>query len=160
LEIAAVERALDQHHADLLLGRDTLQQFTQGASEIAQTYREKLQTLNQVIPQQQFAAQEIAGIENFATQQTVTGGQFQEVTVSATSGDGIRGISSPAQQATQRIALGMAHQQSPLDDHLEQARQTLDKVSAESVAANETSMGAGLVADTEVAGSEALAALL
>ena len=54
----------------------------------------------------------------------------------------------------------MAHQQSTADDHLEQARQRLDKVSAESVAANETGMGAGLVADTEAAGSEALAALL
>ena len=32
LEIAAVQQALDQHHTDLLQERDTLQQFTQGAS--------------------------------------------------------------------------------------------------------------------------------
>ena len=35
LEIAAVQQALDQHHTDLLQERDTLQQFAQGASEIA-----------------------------------------------------------------------------------------------------------------------------
>jgi hypothetical protein len=54
----------------------------------------------------------------------------------------------------------MAHQESPTDDHLEDARRTLDKVSAESIATNETGMGAGVAADTEAAGSEALAALL
>ena len=35
LEIAAVQQALDQHHADLLQERDTLQQFVQSVSEIA-----------------------------------------------------------------------------------------------------------------------------
>jgi hypothetical protein len=54
----------------------------------------------------------------------------------------------------------MIHQQSTSDDHLEQARHTLDKVSAESVAANQTGMGAGLAAETEAASSETLAALL
>ena len=95
-------------------------------------------------------------------QQTVAslGTQFQEVTVSATSGESIPGISDPAQQAAQGTNLGMVHQQSTSDDHLKQARQTLDKVSAESVAANETGMGAGYAADTEAAGSEVLAALL
>jgi len=69
-------------------------------------------------------------------------------------------IANPAQQAAPGMGLGMAHQQSTADDHLEQARQRLDKVSAQSVAPNETGMGAGLAADTEAAGSEALAALL
>ena len=41
LEIAAVQQALDQHHTDLLQERDTLQQFAQGATEIAQSYRER-----------------------------------------------------------------------------------------------------------------------
>lgn len=73
---------------------------------------------------------------------------------------GIAGISNPAQQAAQGNDAAMAHQQLLADDHLEQARQRLDKVSADSVAANEAGMGPGLVADTEAVGSEALAALL
>ena len=43
----------------------------------------------------------------------------------------------------------MAQQESPTDDHLEDARRTLDKVSAESIATNETGMGAGVAAETE-----------
>lgn len=162
LEIAAVQQALDQHQTDLLQERDMLQQFAQRAGEIGESYRENLQTLNLVIPQTQFSASEVAGIENFAAQQTVTslGMPFEAMTVSATSGGGIASISNPAQQAAQGIDLGMAHQQSTADNHLEQARQTLDKVSAESVAANEAGMGAGMAVDTEAAGSEALAALL
>jgi conjugative relaxase-like TrwC/TraI family protein len=161
LEIAAVEEALDQHQADLLQERDMLQQFTQEAGEITQGYREDLQTLR-VIAQPQFASQEATGIDSFAAQQTVANldTQFDEMAASATSGDGIAGISSPAQQATRGINLGMAHQQSTADEHLDQARQRLDKVSAESVAANETGMGAGLTVETEAAGPEALAALL
>lgn len=160
LELDAVQQALDQHHTDLLQERDTLQQFAQGAGVIAETYREKLQTLNPVIPQ--LTVEEVSGIENFATQQTVAslGTQFQEVSVSAISPDGIASIANPAQQAARGIDLGMAHQQLTADNHLEQARQRLDKVSAESVAANETGMGAGMAVDTEAAGSEALAALL
>jgi hypothetical protein len=77
-----------------------------------------------------------------------------------TSRGGIAGISNPAQQAAQGTDLEMGHQQSTADNHLEQARQRLDKVSAESVAANGTGMGTGMVVDTEMAGSEALAALL
>lgn len=151
LEIAAVEQALDQHQTDLLQDRDMLQQFTQGATEIAQSYRENLQTLNPVIAQSQLTNQEVTGINSFGT-------LLQEVTVSATRTDGIEGISNPAQQATQGIDLGMAHQQSTADEHLEQARQRLDKVSAES-AANETGVEAGLVTDTGATGSELLAAL-
>jgi hypothetical protein len=162
IEIAAVQQSLDQHHTALLQERDTLKRFTQEATEIAQSYGESLQTLNPVIAQPQFATQEITGIENFVAQQTSTGlvMELLDVTVSATSGHGIAGISNPAHQAAQGIDLAMAHQQSTADNHLEQARQRLDKVSAESVAANETGMGAGMVVDTEVAGSETLAALL
>jgi hypothetical protein len=54
----------------------------------------------------------------------------------------------------------MAHQQSTTDNELEQARQRLDIVLAESVAASETGIGAGVAVDTEAAGSEALAAIL
>ena len=161
-EIAAVQQALDQHQTNLLQERDVLQQFAQGAGEIAEDYRDNLQALNRAIPQTQFSANEVAGIENFATQQTVAnlGTQFDAMTVSATAGSGIATISNPAQQAAQGIDPGMAHQPSTTDNRLEQARQTLDKVSAESVSASETGMGAGLAADTEAAGSEALAALL
>lgn len=153
LEIDAVQQALDERHTDLLQERDTLLQFAQGAGEITESYRENLQTSNPVILQP--LTQEVAAIENFAAQQTVAslGTQFREVTVSARSVGGIPGIS-------QGIDPEMAHQDSTADDHLEQARQSLDKVSAESGAANETGMGAGLAADTEAAGSEALAALL
>lgn len=162
LEIAAVEQALDQHHTDLLQERDMLQQFTQGATETAQNYGESLQTLNPVIAQSQFATQEIVGIDSFAAQETVSnlGAPFQQLTLSATSASGIAGISNPAPQVAQGIDRGVVHQELTADDHLEQARQRLDNASAEFVAANETGMGAGLVADTEAAGSEALAALL
>ncbi len=54
----------------------------------------------------------------------------------------------------------MAHQHSTPDDHLEQARQRLDKVSAESEAAEETGIGAGMAVETEAVGTDALAALL
>jgi hypothetical protein len=85
--------------------------------------------------------------------------QFQKVTVSNACGDGIEGISNPALQSAQESDPAMSHQQLMADDHLDQVRQKLDKVSAESVCANET-VGTSLVTDTEVAGSEALAALL
>ncbi len=162
LEIAAVQEALEQHHRDLLQERGTLQQFTQGATEIAQSYRESLQTLNPVIAQPQFATQEITGIDSFAAQETVTnlGTQFQVVTVSAKSDNGNAGIINPAQETATGIDPGVAHQQLTADDHLEQARQRLDKVSAESVAASETGLCAEIAVDTESAGSEALAALL
>jgi hypothetical protein len=137
-----------------------VQQFAQGAGEIAETYQEKLQTLNADITQPQLTTKEVTGIGSFATQQTVTslGTQFEEMGVSATSRGGIARISNPVQQAAQGMDTGVVNQQSPADDRLEQVRQRLDQVSAESVAANETGMGAGLAAET--AGSEALAALL
>ncbi|MCU1264931.1 MAG: conjugative relaxase domain protein [Acidobacteria bacterium] len=162
LEIDAVQQALDQRHTDLLQERDTLQEFAKGAGEIAENYRENLPAMDAVTALPQFAAQEVSGIENFTAPQTVASlsTQFHEVTVSATSGGGIAAIINPAQQAAQGIDPGMAHQQSTADNHLEQARQKLDKVSAGSIAANETEMGAGAAADTEAAGSEAVAALL
>lgn len=159
LEIDAVQQALDQHHTDLLQERDTLQQFAQGAGAITETYREKLQTLNPVIPQPQFTVEEVAGMENFAAQQTVASldTQFEQmIERGTTGGTAVASIANPAEG----IDLGMAHQQSTADNHLEKARQRLDKVSAESVAANETGMGAGMAVDTEAAGSEGLAALL
>jgi hypothetical protein len=82
------------------------------------------------------------------------------MTASTTNGGGISSINNPAQHVAQGINLGMAHQASTTDSHLEQVRQVLDRVSAESVAANETGMGAGIEVDTAAAGSEALAALL
>lgn len=159
LDIAAVQQALDQHYTDLLQEHDTLQQFTQGATDIAQSYRENLQTLNPVITQAQSTPEDVTRIERFAARETITslGTPLQELTVSATSGDGISGINNLAQQAAGNDP-AMAH--STADDHLEQIRQRLDKVSSESGAANETGLGAGLVAETEAAGSEALAALL
>ncbi|MCU1264120.1 MAG: conjugative relaxase domain protein [Acidobacteria bacterium] len=163
LEIDAVQQALEQHHTDLLQERDTLQQFAQGAGEIAETYREKLQMLNPVIQQPQFTVEEVGGIENLAAQQTVASLDTQfELTIGriTTGGAAVASITNPAQQAAQGVDLGMAHQQSMADDHLEQARQRLDKVSAESVAANETGMGAGMAVDTGAAGSQAFAALL
>ena len=161
LDIAAVQEALNQHHRDLLQERDTFQQFTQRATEIAQSYRENLQTLNPVITQAQSTTQDVTQIESFAAEETITslGTSFQELTVSATNGDGISGINNLAQQSAGNDR-AMAHQHSTADDHLEQARKTLDKVSAESVAANETGMWTGLAADTDAAGSEAWAALL
>jgi conjugative relaxase-like TrwC/TraI family protein len=162
LEVAAVQEALDQHHADLLQERDTLQQFAQGAGQIVDTCRENLKTLNPVIAQPQLATQQVARIESFGANQTeiILGTQFQEVTGSAMNSNGISNISNAVQHSAQGIDPRMAHQQQAADDHLEQARQRLDKVSSESVAANETGMGAGLAADTEAAGSEALVALL
>jgi conjugative relaxase-like TrwC/TraI family protein len=160
-EISAVQQALDQHQTDLLQERDLLQQFAQGAGEIAESCREKVQTLNRVTSPPQFVAEGGAGIEKFAAQHAVPdfGMHFGAITVSATNA-GVSSITSPARQALQGIDLEMDHQPSTADDHLEQARQTLDKVSAESVSANETGMGAGLAADTETVGSEALVALL
>ncbi|HEY6806099.1 MAG TPA: AAA family ATPase, partial [Pyrinomonadaceae bacterium] len=162
LEIAAVQQALDQHQTDLLQERDLARQFAQGVAEIAESYHENLQTLNGVTPQQQFAAEDSAGIGNSAAQQTVAGigMQYDAMNVSAISEISFNGISNRAQQATKGIGLEMAQQQLTKDDHLEQSRQVLDKVSAQSITANETGMGAGLVAETEAAGSEALAALL
>jgi hypothetical protein len=161
LEIAAVQQALDQHQTDLLEERDLLQQFAQGAGEMAESYRENLQTLDRVTPLTQFAAEDGIAIESFAAQQinASLGTQFKAMTVPVNNGGGVSSISDPAQQAAQAIDLGTAHQ-APTTNTLEQARQTLDKVSAESVAANETGMGAGIVIDTETAGTEALAALL
>jgi hypothetical protein len=161
-EIAAVQQALDQHQTDLLQERDLLEQFAQGAGEIADGYRDNLQALNRAIPQAQFSANGVAGIENFAEQQTVAslGTPFKAMSVSTTTEGGISSIINPAQQAAEGTNLAMAHQRSTTDDHLEQARQMLDKISAESVAANETGMGAGLAAHTEAVGSEALVALL
>jgi hypothetical protein len=161
LEIAAVEQALDQHQTDLLQERDILQQFAQGATEIAQSYRENLHALNPAITQPQSITQDAARINSFTAEETFTsvGASLKELTVSATSGDGISGINNLAQQGAGNDP-AIAHQHSTADDHLEQIRQRLDKVSSESVAANETGLGAGLVAETEAAGSEALAALL
>jgi hypothetical protein len=162
LEIAAVEQALDNHHTDLLQERDMLQQFAQGTSEATDTYRERLQTLNSVIPQSQFTTQQVAEIESFVAQQTGVGlgTPFQEMTGSAMNSNGISNISNAAQHSAQGIDPAVAHQQQSAEDHLEQARQKLDQVSADSVAANETGMGAGMAADTAATGSEALAALL
>jgi hypothetical protein len=160
LDIVAVEQALDQHHTDLLQERGTLQEFTQAAAEIAQSYRENLETLNAVITQPQSTSQDVTRIESFTAEETFISvdTSLKGLTVSATSGDGISGITNLAQQAAGNPA--MAHQHSTADDHLEHTRKTLDRVSADSVAANETGMGAGLAADTDAAGSEALAALL
>lgn len=160
-EIAAVQQALDHHQIDLLQERDLLQQFAQGAGEIAEGYKDNLQALNRAIPQTQFSANGVAGIENVTEQQTVVslGTPFEAMSVSTTSGRG-NSIINSAQQAAQGTNLGMAHQLATTDDHLEQARQMLDKVSAESIAPNETGLGTGLAADTEAAGSEALVALL
>ena len=158
-----MQQALDQHQLDLFQERDLLQQFAQGAGKMAEDYRERFQSRNLVVPhQQQFTANEIARLENFAAPQTVpsVGTQFEAMTVSATSGGGIESISNPVQEAARGIDLRMAHQQLTTDNHLEQARQTLGRVSAESVAANEADMGAGMAVDAEAPGSEVLAALL
>ena len=163
LEIAAVQQALDQHHTDLLQEHDTLQQFTQGATEIADTYREKLQTLNPVITQAQLIVEDFAEVENLAALQTVArpDTQFEQMIGQVTTGGAaVASITNPAQQAAQRVDLGMELEQSIADNHLEQARRRLDKVSAESVADTQTGMGAGVAADMEATGSEALAALL
>jgi hypothetical protein len=162
LEIAAVEQALDQHQTDLLQERDILQQFAQGATEIAQSYRENLHARNPVITQAQSTTHDVTRIDSFAAQETMTslGTPLQELTITATSGDGISRISNLTLQANHGIDVEMVHQQSTSDDCLERARQTIDKVAAESVAANEPGMEMGLAADTEAASSEALAGLL
>jgi len=161
-EIAAVQQALDQHQIDLLHERDLLQQFAQGAGKMAEDYRERFQPRNLVVPQQQGIANEIAGIQRSAVQQRADGlcAQFEGMTGSATNGGGISRINNPAQHVTQGINLEMAHQASTTDNHLEQARQALDRVSAESVAAHETGRIAGIEVESAAAGSEALAALL
>jgi conjugative relaxase-like TrwC/TraI family protein len=157
LEIDAVQQALDQHHTDLLQERDTLQEFTERAREMAESYSEKLERL---IPQPQVTAKEVAGVETFIAQ-TIASPEpgFQKVIVSANTDIGIPSISKPAQQAAHGIDLRTSPEHSTADP-LDQARQTLDKVSAEAVATKKTGMGAGLAADTEASGSEALAALL
>ncbi|HEY6803601.1 MAG TPA: hypothetical protein VI306_08485 [Pyrinomonadaceae bacterium] len=145
----------------MLQEHDTLQQFAQDVGEIAGSYHENLQALNGVTPQQQFAAEYGAGLENSSTQETVAGfaTQYGPMIVSATNG-GIPSLSNPGQQAARGIDLGMVHQPSTAADRLEQVRQKLDRVSTESIGANEPGMGAGIVADTEAAVPDALAALL
>jgi conjugative relaxase-like TrwC/TraI family protein len=162
MEIAVVEQALDQHQTDLFQERDLLQQFAQRVGTMAESYRENLQTLNRVTALPQFAAEDGAGVENFAVRQTGTslGSQYNEMPFTAANRGAIASIDNASQQTTQGIDLGMAHQQSTTDNELEQARQRLDKVSAESVAASETGIGAGVAVDTEAAGSEVLAGIL
>jgi conjugative relaxase-like TrwC/TraI family protein len=162
LEVAAVQEALAQHHRDLLQERGTLQEFTQGATEIVQSYRENFQTLNPVMTQPQSTTQDVTRIDSFTAEEKMTsvGTSLKGLTVSATTGDGISGINTLEQQAIGNDP-AMAHQHSTADDHLEQARKMLDKVSAESVAANETGLGTGVAVDTAAgAGSESLVALL
>lgn len=163
-EIAAVQEALDQRQLDLLQERDLRQQFAQGVSKMAEDYRERFQSMNRVVPQPQFSNHEIEIVprEHFAAPQTVTlvGRQFEEMIVLATSDDRIESTGNRVREGERGINLNVAHQQSTTDSHLEQAQQALDRVSAESVAANETGMEIGLAADTEAAGSEALSAFL
>lgn len=85
---------------------------------------------------------------------------LESMTVSTTTPGGISSINNPAQEAVQGTNHGMAHQRSTTNEHLEQARQMLDKVSAASVFANQTGTGTGLAADTKAVGAETMVALL
>jgi hypothetical protein len=160
LESAAVQQALDQHHEDLLQERDLVQQFVQQVGELAEIYHESFRTMNRVTPLTQFMSEYGAVFENFAAQEASSGFSMQNdaLNVSATRENALNGISNRAQQAPKGTDLGMAHQQLTAEDHLEQSRQTLDRVTI--IAANEAGMGAEVAADTEAASSEALAALL
>src|SRR6266542_84637 len=174
LETNAVNQRLDQHYADLLSERDSLVQFTSTAQEIAKGYEQQLLSLDQHMPlgvdqrisQPQFTAKEIAQVEKFAAQQSDAGAraQFNTIARSAlTSGhvnDFIESSPSPL-QGPNPIELKAETSQLPFnrEDHLEAARNALEKVAAEVGAEYGTLNEAAAAAEIE-AGSEAWAILL
>lgn len=160
LEITAVQRALDEHQKDLLQERDLLLQFSKRVGEILESYRERLQIFKLVPPQPRFRANDVAEIENSAALQSGTnlGPQAEAMPASCASKNFLSN-SNQAPQAKQGIDLRATPQESTADFHLEQVRQTLDKVSARSITTNQTTE-AGLGVESELAGSDALTALL
>ncbi len=175
LEISAVNQTLDQHYADLVSERDSLEQFSSSAREIAKNYEQNMLSLDQHMPagvdqrmsQPQFTVKEIAQVENFAAQQSDAGvrAQFENIARSAlTSGrvsdftelspNALQGANSTQLQVSDPVQL-----QFHKDDYLEASRNTLDKAAANPGAEYGTLNEAAAAAETE-AGSEAWAALL
>ncbi|MBA3568199.1 MAG: hypothetical protein H0W28_02465 [Pyrinomonadaceae bacterium] len=174
LEIKAVNEALDQHYADLLSDRDSLESLMSSAREIAKNYEQKLLSadqymrgsLDQRMLQPQFTAREISQVENFAVQQTEAGvrAQFENIARSALANGRVGDFTELLPNAVQGNhpqlqGFDPAQPQSTRDDYLEAARNTLDKVAAKPGAEYGTLNEAAAAAETE-AGSEAWAALL
>jgi hypothetical protein len=93
-------------------------------SESPRLTERNFRRLTPVIPPPQFTVEEVAGVENIAAQQTVANvdTQFEQMMGQiSTGGSAVANIANPAQQVAERIDIGMAHQQSTADNHLEQA---------------------------------------
>jgi conjugative relaxase-like TrwC/TraI family protein len=173
LEINAVNQALDQHYADLLAERDSLEQFTSTVRNISTGYQQQLLSVEHHIPagvdrqmsQPEFTAREIANVENFAAHQSDAGvrAQLENVARSALTtgrvGDFTELSPNAGQGNHQLHGFDPAQPPSRTDDYLEAAKNTLDKVAAQAGPEYGTLNEAGAVAETE-AGSEAWAALL
>jgi conjugative relaxase-like TrwC/TraI family protein len=154
---ATIDEALNQHYADLRNERDAIQSFIKATSDLTESYREHLGTLNQVQAQTSLAGNEVTASESLALKSP-----FDNVgpnpTTSASFNTDITTSTHPTQSGEVK-EMTAATPQPNADEHLKQIRQAIDNISSANAAMNETGIEAGM-AEVEATASESLAALL
>jgi conjugative relaxase-like TrwC/TraI family protein len=154
---AAIDEALNQHYADLRNERDAIQSFIKVTSDLTESYREHLETLNQVQSQTLLAGSEITVRESLALK-TPFDNISQHSTAVASFPSDITAHIDPTQSGALKEITTTPPQPSA-EEHLRQIRQPIDNISSANGAMNETGIEAG-IADAEASASESLAALL
>lgn len=153
---AAIDEALNQHYADLRNERDVIQSFIKATSDLTESYREQLETVNQVQAQASVAGSEVTVRESLALKFPFDNVGPNSTAVASFHND-ITAHNDPTQTA------GLKERTTPpqpnADEHLKQIRQAIDNISSANGAMNETGIEAGM-ADAEATASESLAALL
>lgn len=148
---AALDEALNQHYANLQEERSAIESFIKVSRDLTESFREQLETLNQVQ-----AHSSVAG-----SQFTVKS-PFHNVgpnsTAIASFGNDITAYNDPTHSGGLKEGTA-ATPQPNADEHLKQIRQAIDNISSANGAMNETGIEAGLT-DAEATASESLAALL
>jgi conjugative relaxase-like TrwC/TraI family protein len=148
---ALIDEALNQHYADLQEERSAIEGFIKVSRDLTESFREQLDTLNQVQAQSSVAGSEF----------TVKS-RFDNVAPNSTAVVSFRNDITAHNDPTQSGGLKEgtpATPQSNTDEHLKQIRQAIDNISSANGAMNETGIEAGM-ADAEATASESLAALL
>lgn len=153
---AAIDEALNQNYADLRNERDAIQSFIKATSDLTESFREHLETLNQTQAQSSLAGSHFTASESVAFKSPFNVGA-NSTAISSFPND-ITAHNDSAQSVGLKEGTAITSQPNS-DEHLKQIRQAIDNVSSANAAMNETGIEAGL-AEAEATASDSLAALL
>jgi conjugative relaxase-like TrwC/TraI family protein len=151
---AAIDKALNQHYVDLRNERDAIQSFIKVTSDLTESYREQLGTLNQVQSQTLVAGSEVTVGESLALNSL-----FNNVGPNSTAVASVGTDTSTASAAQSAEEMTATTPRPNADEHLKQLRQAINTISNGNGAMTETGIECGM-ADAEATASESLAALL